>query len=133
MIVTLFPTYLAMMLSINLIINSGFLEKFLLIFNPLLKIFSIPFEILSLAFIRPISGSASLAILGNILKTYGPDSFNGILASVMQGCTDTTFYIITLYFGCIGIKKIRYSLIVCLCADLIGVISSILIVKLLFA
>ena len=60
--------------------------------------------------IRPISGSSALAILNNILSKFGPDSFQGVLASLVQGSTDTTFYILTLYFGSIGIKKIRYSL-----------------------
>ena len=92
----------------------------------------IPYEILPMALIRPISGSSSLAFLNSIFDSFGPDSFLGRLGSVIQGSTDTTFYIITLYFGCIGIKKIRYSLWAGLFADLIGVISSILIVNFLF-
>lgn len=129
MITTLFPTYLAMIFGINIIINSGFLDFVFSIFS---SIFKIPSEILPLAFIRPISGSASLAILNNIFTKYGPDSFIGILSSVMQGSTDTTFYIITLYFGSVGIKKIRHSLWVGLFADLIGIISSIIICNILF-
>ena len=99
---------------------------------PIFKIINVPIEILPLAIIRPISGSASLAYLNNIFKVHGPDSFIGLLSSVMQGCTDTTFYVITLYFGSIGIKKIKYSLFAGLCADLIGIISSIIIVNLFF-
>ena len=85
-----------------------------------------------MAAIRPISGSASLAILNSIYQNYGPDSFVGILSSVMQGSTDTTLYVITLYFGSIGIKKIRYALWAGLCADLIGILASIIIVNILF-
>ena len=132
MIKTLFPTFIAMILAINLFINSGFLDFFLSLFKPLFNLINVPVEILPLAIVRPISGSASLAYLNNIFKQYGPDSFIGLLSSVLQGCTDTTFYVITLYFGSIGIKKIRYSLIAGLCADLIGIITSIIIVSIFF-
>jgi len=130
MITSLFPTFIAMILAINLFTNSGFLDFILSFLKPLFNLINIPIEILPLAIVRPISGSASLAYLNNIFQTYGPDSFIGLLSSVMQGCTDTTFYVITLYFGSIGIKKIRYSLFAGLCADLIGIIASIIIVKL---
>ena len=81
---------------------------------------------------RPISGSSSLIILSNILSNYGPDSFIGVLASVLQGSTDTTFYILTLYFGSVGIKKIKYSLIAGLLADICAIFVSIFIVNLFF-
>lgn len=132
MIASLFPTFLAMMLGVNLLIDSGFLNFALGIFKPVMMLFNIPNEILPLAAIRPISGSATLAILNNIYSIHGPDSHLGLLSSVMQGSTDTTLYVITLYFGSIGIKKIRYSLIAGLCADLIGIIASIMVVKCIF-
>lgn len=132
MITSLFPTYIAMILAINLFINSGFLEYVLSFFKGVFELIKVPIEILPLAIVRPISGSASLAYLNNIFTKYGPDSFIGLLSSVIQGCTDTTLYIITLYFGSIGIKKIRYSLIAGLCADLIGIIASIIIVNIMF-
>ena len=132
MVTSLFPTFIAMILAINLFINSGFLEFVLSLFKPIFNIINVPVQILPLAIVRPISGSASLAYLNNIFSIYGPDSFIGLLSSVMQGCTDTTFYIITLYFGSIGIKKIRYSLFAGVCADLIGIITSIIVVNLFF-
>lgn len=132
MIKNLFPTFIAMIFAINLFINSGFLDYILNFLKPLFNIIKIPIEIIPIAIVRPISSSASLAYLNNIFKINGPDSFIGILSSVMQGCTDTTFYIITLYFGSVGIKKIKYSLFICLCADLIGIIISIIVVNLLF-
>lgn len=132
MILSLFPTYIAMILAINLFINSGFLDFILSFFKPLFNLINVPIEILPLAIVRPISGSASLAYLNSIFTVHGPDSFIGLLSSVMQGCTDTTLYVITLYFGSIGIKKIRYSLFAGLCADLIGITASIIIVNLLF-
>ncbi len=132
MITSLFPTLIAMILAINLFINSGFLDFVLSFFKPLFNSINVPVEILPLAIVRPISGSASLAYLNNIFASHGPDSFVGILSSVMQGCTDTTMYVITLYFGSVGIKKIRYSLFAGLCADLVGIIASIVIVNLFF-
>lgn len=132
MITSLFPTFISMILAINLFINSGFLDFALSLLKPLFDLIKVPVEILPIAIVRPISGSASLAYLNNIFTTHGPDSFIGLLSSVMQGCTDTTFYVITLYFGSIGIKKIRYSLFAGLCADLIGITASIIIVNLLF-
>ena len=132
MIKNLFPTFIAMILAINLFINSGFLNFLLSSIKNIISFNAIPVEILPLAIVRPISGSASLAYLNNIFSTYGPDSFIGLLGSVIQGCTDTTLYVISLYFGCIGIKKIRYSLIASLFADLVGIIASIILVNLLF-
>lgn len=132
MIMSLFPTFLAMILGVNILINSGFLSFILGLFKPIFSMLNIPLEILPLAAIRPISGSASLAILNNIYDNHGPDSFVGLLASVMQGSTDTTLYVITLYFGSVGIKKIRYALWAGLCADLIGIIASIIITNILF-
>lgn len=132
MIMHLFPTMLAMVFAVNIFIKSGLLQDVTKFINPFLHILNIPSEIIPMALIRPISGSSSLAILNNILENYGPDSFIGRLASVMQGSTDTTFYVLTLYFGSIGIKKIKYALWAGLFADFIGIISSILIVHLLF-
>lgn len=122
MIKSLFPTLLFMIIGINVFLNSG-------IFN-LINIDFIPNELLSLIFTRPISGSSSLIILNDILEKYGPDSFIGILSSVLQGSTDTTIYVITLYFGTIGIKKIRYSMYVGLLSDLCAFIISYIIVYL---
>ncbi len=131
-IFNLFPTFIAMILAVNLFINSGVLEFILNSLKSFFSIIKVPTEILPLALVRPISGSASLAYLNNIFAKFGPDSYLGLLGSVMQGCTDTTLYVISLYFGSIGIKKIRYSMFAGLCADLIGIIASIILVNLLF-
>lgn len=132
MIGNLFPTFLAMILAVNLFINSGVLNYVLSLLSPIFSRLNVPIEVLPLAIIRPISGSASLAYLNNIYAKFGPDSFIGFLGSVMQGCTDTTFYVISLYFGSIGIKKIRYSMFAGLMADLIGIIASIIIINMIF-
>lgn len=132
MIKSLFPTFIAMIFAINLFVNSGFLDFVLSKLQTFFSYIKVPSEIFPLALIRPISGSASLAYLNNIFAKFGPDSYTGLLASVIQGCTDTTLYVIGLYFGSIGIKKIRYSLFAGLFADLVGIIASIIVVNILF-
>ncbi|MFI3307253.1 MAG: spore maturation protein [Mycoplasmatota bacterium] len=127
MILTIFPNLLAMIFGVNIFINSGLLNYIFSLFSN-----TINSEIISMIIIKPISGTASLAILNSIYENLGPDSFIGKLASVIQSSTDTTFYVLTLYFGSIGIKKIKYSLYAGLLADLIGIISSILICNILF-
>lgn len=132
MVKTLFPTFLSMIFAINVFISSGFLDFLFKLLKPVISIIEVPVEILPIALMRPISSGASLAYLNSIFETFGPDSFIGLLGSVIQGCTDTTLYVISLYFGYVGIKKIRYSLFAGLMADLIGITASILVVKVLF-
>ena len=127
---TLFPTIMAMIIAINLLINSNILTMVCnLLANVLIKI-NFPSEILPLAILRPISSSASLIVMNDILKVYGPDSYLGKIASIIQGSTDTTIYILSMYFTSVGIKKTKYSLIVGLLTDLSCVIFAIIIVNL---
>ena len=130
--INLFPTIFAMILAITLLTQSNIINELSSYLKPIFDKLNFPIETLPLAILRPISGSSSLAILNDILGKYGPDSLIGRIASVMQGSTDTTPYIIGLYFSSIGIKRIRYSLLVGLLADLISIILSVLIVSSLF-
>ncbi len=132
MFVSLFPPMLGMILAINLFIKSNCLNYFLSFLSPTLDLLRVPLDIIPMAIMRPISGSSALAILNNILQTHGPDSLIGRMASVMQGSTDTTLYVLTLYFGSVGIKKIRHSLWVGLLTDLFAIIMSIIVVNLFF-
>lgn len=129
MIAKIFPCILGMLLGVNILLNSGLLDY---IFNLLRPVLSFPVEVLPMIFLRPISGTTTLAILNDLLANYGPDSFIGRLASVIQGATDTTLYVLTLYFGSVGIKKIRYSLWAGLAADVAGIVSAIILVGLFF-
>ena len=133
MVLTIFPCLLGMILAINIFLKSDFLNVFLNIIEPFFTYVKIPMEIVPMAIMRPISGGSTLAILNNLLEDYGPDSFIGRIGSVIQGSTETTLYVSTLYFGSIGIKKIRYALWVGLLVDLIGILSGIIIVGLLFS
>ena len=124
------PPILAICFAINIFIKSNIINDLLITLKPLIKI---PLDIIPMMILRPISGTATLAILQNIFSLYGPDSFIGLLASTIQGCTDTTIYVLALYFGSIKIYKTRYALIVGLFADLMGIISAIIIVSFYFS
>lgn len=132
MIFKMFPSLLGMILGVNIFIKSNFLNFLFQFLGRFITLIEIPIEVFSLGIIRPISGGASLALLNNLLENFGPDSLTGRIASVMQGSTDTTFYVLTLYFGTIGIKKIKHSLWVGIFADLVGLIVSIFVVKIMF-
>lgn len=129
MSINLFPTMFAMILAINILVGSGIINDISNLCITFFNSIGFPVEVLPLAILRPISGSSSLAILNAILSKYGPDSFIGRVSSVMQGSTDTTIYIISMYFGSIGIRKTKYALIVGLLADLISIILSVVMVK----
>ncbi|GAB3052605.1 spore maturation protein [Virgibacillus ainsalahensis] len=129
---SLLPFLVGMIVSISILRSSGALEAFINLISPLLIFIGIPPDIVPLALVRPISGTAALGMTTELISTHGPDSFIGRLASTMQGSTDTTLYILTIYFGAVGIKKMRYALKVGLVADLIGILASIVIVGLVF-
>lgn len=133
MALTMFPSLLAMIVGVNVFMKSGAIDFIFQLLKPVFSLLHFPLEVFPMAIMRPISGTASLAILSDIFKQFGPDSFLGRLASIIQGSTDTTFYVITLYFGVIGIKKIRYALWAGLFADLVGILFSLFLVGLLFS
>ena len=123
----IFPSIFAIIISVTVLLKSNLLNDLISLIN--INLF--PKEILPIAILRPISSSSSMMILNEILLTYGPDSLIGKISSIIAGSTDTTIYIIGLYYGCIKIKKIKQSLLIGLLADLTCIIISILIVKML--
>ena len=128
----IFPVMFSMMISINILIKSNIINDIVNIFRPVLMFLGYPKDLLPLAILRPISSSSSLVILNNIFKIHGVDSFIGRVASVLQGSTDTTVYILGLYFSSVKIKKIKYALIVGLLADFMAVVFSMVVVSWLF-
>ena len=132
MTISMFFSLLAMIFGVNIFLNSGIIDYFFDFLKPILVLLHIPVEVLPIAIMRPFSGSFGLALLNDLYKVYGPDSLISVLASVIQGSSDTTIYIITLYFGTIGIKKIKYALWVGLLTDLFMVIVALVIVPLFF-
>lgn len=130
--VRILPNILAMLVAIAIFRESGALAALSSWLAPLCQAVGLPPEVLPLALLRPLSGSGSLALTADILQSCGPDSFPGLLASVMQGSTDTTCYILAIYFGSVGIKKYGPALALGLAADGVSFISAFLVCRLLF-
>lgn len=128
----IYPTILAMLIAINIFLKSNIIKSLTNILKPLFLLIKMPIEILPLVILKPISGSSSLIVMNELLKTYGPDSYIGKISSVIQGSTDTTIYILSLYFASVGIRKTKYALKVGLIADLLTIIIAIITVNLLF-
>ncbi|MGP9042244.1 spore maturation protein [Cytobacillus kochii] len=131
--ISIIPFLVGMMVAIAIFRASGALEYFLDFIRPLFVAIGIPADVVPLAIIRPISGNAALGMTTDLIAEHGPDSLIGRMASVIQGSTDTTFYVLTVYFGAVGIKKMGDALKVGLLADLAGFIAAILIVLLVFS
>lgn len=132
MAVRIIPYLVGMLVAINIFRASGAMELFSNFMRPVVHLIRMPAEVIPLALMRPLSGGGALGITAGLLNTYGPDSFIGRLASTMQGSTDTTFYVLTVYFGSVGIRKYRYAPALGLIADLTGLIASIYIVNKVF-
>ena len=120
----IYPALLAMMCAIALLRESGLMDIICSMFATQIK--SIPKEIWPMVFFRPISGNASMAVLADIFQTSGVDSLAGNMASIIQGSTDTTVYVITLYFSSVGIRKIRNALTIGLLADVAAITMAII-------
>jgi len=133
MSVRLIPFLVGMMVAIGLFRDSGAMELLTNFIAPLIRLLGIPAEVLPLAFMRPVSGSSALAITAEIMNTFGADSLLGRMAATMQGSTDTTLFVLTVYFGAVGIKKIRYALVVGLLADVAGILAAVFVCNAVFA
>ncbi len=123
----IFPTLVGLFVAIGALRYSGVLDFIINIISPIIKFLHIPLEIMPLAILRPISGSASIAIGTDIMNQYGVDSKIGLIVSTIMGSTETTFYTIALYTGIVGVKKIRFVLVAALIGDIIGILSSVVI------
>ncbi len=128
----IFPAIIAMIFAINIFLDSNVLGFIIDSLSKYIGNINIPLEIIPMALLRPISGTASLAIMNDLFKTFGPDSFIGYLASILQGCTDTTVYVIALYFGSIKVTKIKHALWTGLFADLVGIVMAVILTNLFF-
>lgn len=130
--VSIIPFLVGMLVAISVFRASGALDYLINLIRPGLEAIGVPPEVIPLAIIRPISGNAALGVTSDLIATYGPDSFIGRLASTIQGSTDTTFYVLTVYFGAVGIKKMGDALKVGLLADLVGFIAAFIVVAMMF-
>ena len=130
-VVSLFPTLIGIFLAVGALRTSGILDFIIGIISPVTDLLKIPSQILPLAMLRPISGSASMGVAVDIMKQYGVDTTLGMITSVIMGSTETTFYTIAIYTACVKIKKIRFVLAAALLADLAGMISSVIICQIM--
>jgi spore maturation protein SpmA len=130
--VRIIPFLVAILAAIAMFRASGAMAFLTTLLSPITNVIGMPAEILPAALMRPLSGSGTLGIITELLETHGPDSFIGNLGSTIYGCTETTFYVIAVYFGAVGIKKTRFAVPAGLFADAIGVLAAVFICRLIF-
>lgn len=118
--------------AVSMLKASGALDVFTAAIEPLANLIKLPAQLLPLILLRPVSGSGALALADNLFSNYGVDSYIGRVGAVMMGSTETTFYAMAIYFGCVGVKKTRHTLPAAVSADITGYIVSLLIVSLFF-
>jgi spore maturation protein B len=131
--VRIIPYLVAMLFAIGIFRASGAMDVLSAILSPVTNLIGMPAETLPMALMRPLSGSGSLGIMTELMKVHGADSFIGVLASTMYGSSETTFYVLAVYFGAVNINKTRHALPAGLVADLFGMLGAVLICHVLFA
>lgn len=133
MLLTIAPALIVLLSAVGMLRASGALETFSQALSPVLMVLGIPTETALLLLIRPISGSAALAVGAELIAAHGPDSLIGRTAAVMLGSTETTFYTVSVYFGACGIQKTRYAVPAALIADFVGFLAASWAVQLSYA
>lgn len=131
--IRILPCLVAMLIAISIFRASGAMDACVAWLKPLLSALGVPADLVPLAIMRPLSGSGSLGLATELLNTYGPDSLIGQIASTVLASTDTTFYVLTVYFGAVGLSNPRYAVLVGLSGDIASFLASVYICKLLFA
>lgn len=129
---SLLPNIVGMIVAIKVFLASGIVDAMANMLQPILSLIHVDAHVLPLMILRPLSGSAALSLTTDLIAIYGPDTYIGRLASVMQGSTDTTIYIITVYFAAVGLSEMKHAMKLGLTADLIGFAASILAVSIFF-
>jgi len=131
--VRIIPYLVAILVAVGMLRAAGAIDMLAQAIDPLLRMLRFPAEILPLAIMRPLSGSGSLGIVTELITVHGPDSFIGRLAATAYGSTETTFYVLAVYFGAVGVKKTRHALIAGLTADAVSLITAIIVCRLAFS
>ena len=132
LLLSILPALILLLTAVHMLKASGAVELLSYLLSPLFSLFGIPPETAILVLIRPISGSAALAVGADLMAQYGVDSTIGRTVAVMLGSTETTFYTISVYFGAAGIRKTRYCIPAALFADFVGFFMASLSVRLFF-
>lgn len=130
--VKIIPYLVAMLVAISMFRASGALDILTYVLAPVTGFIGMPSEVLPMALMRPLSGSGSLGVMSELMKTHGADSLIGFISSTMFGSTETTFYVIAVYFGAVNIRKTRYALPAGLAADVAGLVAAVLICTAVF-
>jgi spore maturation protein B len=130
--IRIIPYLVAILVAVGMLRGAGAIDMLAYWLNPVLNRIGFPVEILPLAIMRPLSGSGSLGIVTELVKAHGPDSFIGRLAASAYGSTETTFYVLAVYFGSVGIKKARHAVISGIVADITSLIAAIIVCRLVF-
>jgi spore maturation protein B len=130
--IRIIPYLVAMLAAIGIFRASGALELLISVLQPVTTFIGMPPETLPMALMRPLSGSGSLGIMTELMKVHGPDSLIGIMASTMYGSSETTFYVLAVYFGAVSVKNTRHAVPTGVIADVAGMLAAVWIVNLLF-
>ena len=130
--VRIIPYLVAMLVAIAVFRASGAMELLTSLIAPVTSLIGMPAETLPMAIMRPLSGSGSLGVMTELMKVHGPDSLIGVMASTMYGSSETTFYVLAVYFGSVGIRNTRHAVAAGIIADVAGMLAAVWIVNLLF-
>ena len=130
--INIIPYLVAIIVAISMFRASGIIEYIGQVFGPILSKFNVPADTIPIMIVRSLSGSAALGVFSDIANNLGPDSYATKLAAVMVGSSETTFYVLAVYFGAVGISKLRYAVLVGLLADIIGIVAAIWVCGIVF-
>ena len=131
--VTIIPFLVGMLVAIGVFRASGALDLITNALSPITSKIGMPGEVLPMAILRPLSGGGATGVMNDLMLTYGPDSLIGRIASTMMGSTETTFYVLAVYFGAVSIRKTRHAVAAGLLADLAGLLTAVWICRIMFA
>ena len=130
--IRIIPFLVAMLVAIGIFRSSGCIDIMMKVLNPIFSVIGMPGEVLPMAIMIPLSGGGATGVMNDLMMTYGPDSLIGRIASTMMGSTETTFYVLAVYFGAVSIRKTRHAVAAGLLADLAGLLTSVWICNLMF-
>jgi spore maturation protein B len=130
--VRIIPYLVAILVAVGMLRSAGAIDLLARMLDPVLHRIGMPVELLPLAIMRPLSGSGSMGIVTELVKTHGPDSFIARLAATAYGSTETTFYVLAVYFGSVAVKKTRHAVIAGLTADVVSLVAAVVVCRIVF-
>ena len=130
--IRIIPFLVAMLVAIGIFRSSGCIDIMMRVLDPVFSAIGMPGEVLPMAIMRPLSGGGATGLMNDLMLTYGPDSLIGRIASTMMGSTETTFYVLAVYFGAVSIRKTRHAVAAGLLADLAGLLTAVWICNVMF-